>query len=164
MKIGRDPITQKAAIPDPSGVVTKLIFESRDAIAESVGYKYEDRRVVCFSCQSGCRVGCSFCGSGGHYLRDLTAAEIRRQVDDTLDIIGRTNNIQLMAMSMGEPTDCWETMAKAMPLLLEVSPRVCLSTVGLNRYGVYDEIIAFGEENPQMGLQISLHHWDDERR
>lgn len=44
--------------------VSKFVFEAKDAIVESVLYKYptyEDRTVICCSTQSGCPVGCRFC-------------------------------------------------------------------------------------------------------
>ena len=48
--------------------VMKFVFEKENAVAEAVLYKYptyEDRTVICCSTQSGCPVGCRFCGAGG---------------------------------------------------------------------------------------------------
>ena len=62
--------------------VCKYIFQKEDAIAEAVLYKYgsyEDRTVLCVSVQSGCPVGCSFCGTGSTFVRNLTSQEIVEQ-------------------------------------------------------------------------------------
>lgn len=59
--------------------VLKYVFETDNAIAESVLYKYptyEKRTVICCSTQSGCPVGCRFCGAGDNFVRSLTADEI----------------------------------------------------------------------------------------
>lgn len=49
--------------------VKKFVFEFDEpkAIAETVLYRYGDyrkRTVICCSVQSGCNVGCAFCGTG----------------------------------------------------------------------------------------------------
>ena len=59
--------------------ISKFIFETDDMVAESVLYKYnsyKDRTVICCSVQSGCKIGCSFCGTGKHFVRNLTSNEI----------------------------------------------------------------------------------------
>jgi 23S rRNA (adenine2503-C2)-methyltransferase len=46
--------------------VSKFVFTTDDAVAEAVLYKYPtyaDRTVICCSTQSGCAVGCRFCGA-----------------------------------------------------------------------------------------------------
>lgn len=49
--------------------VSKFVFEwsNPKGIAESVLYRYgsyRERTVICCSIQSGCPVGCTFCGTG----------------------------------------------------------------------------------------------------
>ena len=47
--------------------VSKYVFDFGNAVAEAVLYKYptfEERTVICCSTQSGCPVGCRFCGAG----------------------------------------------------------------------------------------------------
>src|SRR5882757_3319269 len=90
--------------------VLKYVFERADAVAEAVLYKYptyEARTVICCSTQSGCPVGCRFCGAGDSFVRSLTAEEIVSQVthvleDEHVDAV-RVERMQIMFMSMGEP-------------------------------------------------------------
>ena len=73
------------------GNVWKYIFEKKDAIVEAVLYKYnsfDDRTVVCCSIQSGCPVGCTFCGTGNKFIRNLTSNEIVNQIDHILYSLG----------------------------------------------------------------------------
>jgi 23S rRNA (adenine2503-C2)-methyltransferase len=59
--------------------VFKYVFEPGNAIYEAVVYRYPNwntRTVICCSVQSGCPVGCTFCGSGGKFIRNLTDEEI----------------------------------------------------------------------------------------
>src|SRR3989304_2653953 len=90
--------------------VSKFVFEKDNAVAEAVLYKYNDyleRTVICCSVQSGCPIGCRFCGSGNYFVRSLTAAEIVSQVDSLLNakyiIASKVKKLQIMTMSMGEP-------------------------------------------------------------
>lgn len=68
--------------------VSKFIFESDNMIAEAVLYKYnsyQERTVICCSVQSGCKVGCAFCGTGKHFVRNLTSDEIKNQIYTVLE-------------------------------------------------------------------------------
>ena len=69
------------------GNVFKYVFTERDYVAESVLYKYDDfykRTVICCSTQSGCPVGCKFCGTGNRFIRNLTTDEIVNQIKTIL--------------------------------------------------------------------------------
>lgn len=63
--------------------VSKFVFEGDDIAVESVLYRYnsyKDRTVICCSTQCGCPVGCSFCGTGKFFVRNLTSEEIVEQI------------------------------------------------------------------------------------
>lgn len=65
-------------------------FTVKEAIAEAVLYRYgsyKKRTVICCSVQSGCPVGCKFCGTGKFFVRNLEASEIVEQVDTVLSTI-----------------------------------------------------------------------------
>lgn len=64
--------------------VKKFVFEwgasgvTKKGIAEAVLYRYNsyaERTVICCSVQSGCPVGCTFCGTGKFFIRNLEAHE-----------------------------------------------------------------------------------------
>lgn len=68
--------------------VAKYVLRKPDAVAEAVLYRYptyKERTVICCSTQSGCPVGCRFCGAGDYFNRSLTAEEITYQVVYLLD-------------------------------------------------------------------------------
>lgn len=90
--------------------VSKFVFEwdKPKGIAESVLYRYgsyEQRTVICCSVQSGCPVGCTFCGTGKFFIRNLSKQEIVEQVDTCLSTIDcktpEIKKFQIMFMSMG---------------------------------------------------------------
>ena len=96
--------------------VKKFVFEwgasavTKKGIAEAVLYRYGEyakRTVICCSVQSGCPVGCTFCGTGKFFVRNLDWHEIVEQVTTVLSTIDcDTKDIekfQIMFMSMGEP-------------------------------------------------------------
>lgn len=90
--------------------VSKYVYNFGNAVAESVLYKYptyEERTVICCSTQSGCPIGCRFCGAGDYFVRSLTAEEIVTQVDylfaDRNINPQQIERLQIMFMSMGNP-------------------------------------------------------------
>lgn len=155
-----------------SDKVTKLIFTQPDAVAEAVLYLYEDRIVVCCSVQSGCPVGCKFCGTGKHFVRNLTAEEIVEQVALALDVAKvrpEGKRFQIMTMSMGEPFLNFKELMRALLHLNNVYPsaELLVSTVGPAKAvdrGQYDTFCLAGMINSRLGLQFSLHESTDERR
>ncbi len=154
------------ALNDPRGNVCKLIFEAPEAIAETVLYTSPHRVAVCFSVQSGCPVGCSFCGTGKLFLRDFDTIEIIQQVVEALEIAGGPREkTQFMAMSMGEPMLNWDNLECAFRSLGRDFPsaQLLMSTVGIADSRVWNRMIEAGKDIG-LGIQISLHHWDEERR
>lgn len=151
--------------------VKKYVFERDDAVAESVLYKYptyEKRTVICCSTQSGCPVGCRFCGAGDNFVRSLTAAEIISQpvrlLSDTGVDPAKMERLQIMFMSMGEPLLNQNALIPALHRLYERYPNAALliSTSG-PRVG-YGRITQASVEIPTIGLQFSIHESTDEAR
>lgn len=151
--------------------VMKFIFKQDDAIAESVLYKYptfEERTVMCISTQTGCPMGCSFCGTGKFFGRNLTAAEIFGQVSFmvwkyNLDL-NHTDRVQIMFMSMGEPLLNPEVI-HAIRLLNMWYPKAALliSTSGPSTKN-WDDFLQVCKEIDTVGLQFSVHESTDEAR
>lgn len=151
--------------------VMKFVFEKGDAVAESVLYKYptyEERTVICCSTQSGCPVGCRFCGAGDHFVRSLTAEEIVSQPEYLLQFKGidasKIDKFQIMVMSMGEPLLNFRSLEKAFEMLYEKYPRarLLISTIGPNID--YEPVLDMCERIPTIGLQFSIHESTDNAR
>ena len=157
------------------GNVWKYIFESKTAIAEAVLYRYdsfEQRTVICCSVQSGCPVGCLFCGTGKRFIRNLDSAEILQQISIILqnqnitDINDKCNKFQIMFMSMGEPMLNWQNTETAIQILNLRYPNaeLLVSTIGVNDDPVFSKIIYASKQLQKLGLQFSIHKSNDNDR
>jgi 23S rRNA (adenine2503-C2)-methyltransferase len=165
------------------GNVWKYVFEfpaqypenSHDAprIAEAVLYKYgsfEERTVICCSVQSGCKVGCAFCGTGENFIGQINDREILDQVaylfnDWNIDP-AKIDKLQIMFMSMGEPMDNIDNVASAIVKLNALYPKAALllSTVGLDDPYAEYVINSVSKDIDKVGLQFSIHRSTDESR
>ena len=158
-------------IDDAEQNVAKFVFTKKDAVVESVLYRYptyQDRTVICCSTQSGCPVGCRFCGTGDYFVRNLTTEEIVSQVDHSIEQTGidaaEMKKLQIMFMSMGEPLLNLKALIPALHILYEKYPhaRLLISTSGPDvDYMPLHEVAA---EIPTIGLQFSVHESTDEDR
>lgn len=147
---------------------------NKPIIAEAVLYKYptyEDRTVICCSVQSGCPVGCSFCGTGKFFIRNLTASEIEMQVVEIINYIKvNTNDIkkfQIMFMSMGEPMLNVDNLINAIKNLNHRyhNAQLLISTSApSNSYKEIGKIIDISKKIDKVGLQFSVHESTDEAR
>ena len=109
--------------------------ELETAAIEAVMIPDEDRRTLCVSSQSGCRMGCKFCMTGRQgFHGHLSAADILSQlvaVDEAADL---TNAV---FMGMGEPLDNEENLLRAIEVMTAPwgfawSPkRITVSTIGV---------------------------------
>jgi 23S rRNA (adenine2503-C2)-methyltransferase len=100
--------------------VFKYVFWEKNWVAESVLYKYPnftERTVICCSVMSGCPVGCTFCGTGKKFIRNLSDKEIVLQVEHIIKEqnikTDKVKRFQIMFMSMGEPMLNWMYTKKA---------------------------------------------------
>ena len=151
--------------------VKKLVLTNADAVAETVLYRYptyEDRTVICCSTQSGCPVGCRFCGAGDYFVRSFTADEIVAQVDAAILESGtdaaNMARLQIMFMSMGEPLLNPRGMQGALRSLAAKYPNAALliSTIG-PQIG-WNWVHQISREIPAIGLQFSIHKSCDVER
>jgi 23S rRNA (adenine2503-C2)-methyltransferase len=158
-------------ISDDASNVKKYVFTKDDAAVESVLYKYPDyqtRTVICCSTQSGCPVGCRFCGAGDYFVRSLTADEIVAQavrcVNDTgvdPDTMGR---LQIMFMSMGEPLLNMKALDPAIRTLYKLYPKAALLISTSAPKVNYAEVCQLSVDVPTVGLQFSVHESTNEAR
>lgn len=151
--------------------VKKLVLTNSTAVAETVLYRYptyEDRTVICCSTQSGCPVGCRFCGSGDYFVRSFSADEIVAQVDaaiaESKTDPATMKRLQIMFMSMGEPLLNPRGLDGALRALHAKYPHAALliSTIGPNVS--WSWINNLSKEIPTIGLQFSIHKSNDYER
>lgn len=151
--------------------VLKYVFSNDTAVAEAVLYKYptyEDRTVVCCSTQSGCPVGCRFCGAGDNFVRSLTAREIVSQTehlfaDRNIDP-AKVDRMQIMFMSMGEPLLNLNALIPAIRELNQNYPKASLLISTSAPDVSYFEVVEISKEIDKVGLQFSVHESTDEAR
>lgn len=155
------------------GNVFKYVFSGADFVAESVLYRYNsftERTVICCSTQSGCPVGCAFCGTGKHFIRNLTAAEIISQIATIIEDQGintnETKKFQIMFMSMGEPLLNWDAVSVAIEQLNSLYPnaQLLISTIAPNNQRALNGVIRLAQSIDKIGLQFSIHRSNDEDR
>lgn len=157
------------------GNVTKFVFTKDNAVAESVLYRYPtyaERTVICCSTQSGCPVGCRFCGAGDAFVRNLSWDEICEQPMSLLDMVRKENgvepndieNLQIMFMSMGEPMLNLRQLIPALRRLHAFYPKAKLLVSTSGPRTNYSDFIEISQEIPTIGLQFSVHESTDEAR
>jgi len=162
-------------VDDAAENVCKFVFTKGDAVAEAVLYRYptyRERTVICISTQSGCPVGCRFCGAGDYFVRSLNQFEIVSQAQHCLDVafaaegcrpedMGR---LQVMFMSMGEPLLNMKHLAPAIGTLYAKFPTAALliSTSAPNID--YRDVNELSIQVPTVGLQFSVHESTDAAR
>jgi 23S rRNA (adenine2503-C2)-methyltransferase len=162
------------AIQSSDDNVRKYVFTNegeRGAVAEAVLYKYptyNDRTVVCCSTQSGCPVGCRFCGTGEFFIRSLTGDEIVAQVqhlfeDQQIDHT-QVDRMQIMFMSMGEPLLNKQGLIDALRRLHALYPRAALLISTSAPAIDYSWVRGISNEIPTIGLQFSVHESTNEAR
>lgn len=151
--------------------VKKYVFSKDDSVAESVLYKYptyDKRTVICCSTQSGCPVGCRFCGAGDNFVRSLSAAEIVSQpvrlIQDTGIDAASMERLQIMFMSMGEPLLNLKNLIGALRELYRKFPNAALLISTIGPRIDFGPVLSISKEIPTIGLQFSIHESTDERR
>lgn len=165
--------------PSSEGNVWKYVYEFENAITEAVLYKYESfskRTVICCSVQSGCPVGCKFCGTGRKFIRNLSNVEIVFQVTNIIENILKESDdmrsmsdcekFQIMFMSMGEPMLNFSQVDDAITKLHLKYPnaQLLISTVGINDERTLKNLTYLSQDIDKVGLQFSIHQAYDEKR
>lgn len=157
------------------GNVWKYVFDFGSAVAEAVLYKYESfnkRTVICVSVQSGCPVGCTFCGTGKKFIRNLTTSEIISQIQYCLndmniaDINEVGERFQIMFMSMGEPILNIDNVVEAIRQLNVIYPNaeLLVSTMGPKNSNAFNKLLQVSIEIDKVGLQFSVHEALEDKR
>ena len=158
-----------ASLNSTDGETQKTLFHLPDQRPiETVRMRYENRRTLCISSQSGCAMGCVFCATGQMgYLRHLSSGEIVEQVLYFARLLAETGEqvTNIVIMGMGEPFHNYDATLAAIDQLNHSegmklgARRFTISTVGL-----VPAIERFAREKRQINLAISLHAADDDLR
>lgn len=162
-------------IDDDAANVCKFVYTNENAVVESVLYRYptyKDRTVICCSTQSGCPVGCRFCGAGDYFVRSLTAEEIISQAVYSVEQAEAAEGIkasemgrlQIMFMSMGEPLLNLKNLAQAIRELYRIYPNAALLISTSAPRVDYESVAKLSKEVPTVGLQFSVHESTDKAR
>lgn len=136
----------------------------------SAGLQYETvfipdgkRKTVCVSTQSGCRMGCPFCVTGGYgFHGDLSAGEIVNQV---ISLPEAREVTHVVYMGMGEPMDNIDNVLKACEIMTaEWGMALGRANVTVSTIGIKPGLMKF-LENSQCNITLSLYSpFPDERR
>jgi len=132
--------------------------------------KSRDRHTVCVSTQVGCAVGCAFCATGMEgFRRNLSVAEIVGQVLDITHYVRQEDPdfqvTNLVFMGMGEPLLNYDQVIKAIQLLNHGQGlNIGMRRITISTCGVVPRIIQLANDNPQVGLAVSLHTAHDKVR
>lgn len=158
-------------IDDVAQNVAKFVFKNDTAVAEAVLYKYPtyaERTVICCSTQSGCPMGCRFCGTGEYFVRSLSTEEIIDQVDhaiwETDTPSHQIQKLQIMFMSMGEPLLNLKNLIPALRVLYAKYPNASLLISTSAPDVDIADLMRVSKEIPTIGLQFSIHESTDEAR
>lgn len=162
-------LTPVTSLHSTDGETQKTLFHLPDGQPiETVRMRYEKRRTLCISTQSGCAMGCVFCATGQMgYLRNLSSGEVVEQVLYYARLLAQQGEqvSNIVVMGMGEPFHNYEATLAALDRLNHPegmklgARRLTISTVGL-----VPAIERFAQEQRQINLAISLHAADDELR
>jgi len=173
--IKKEKFMEMKVFDSSEGNVWKYVFTDENIVLESVLYKYnsfEERTVICCSVQSGCPVGCQFCGTGANFLKNIDADTIVYQIAQVLkdkgieDINSRCEKFQIMFMSMGEPFLNFDNVKEAIIRLNRLYPnaQLLVSTIGVKDDKVFKDFIDLSVRIDKIGLQFSIHKSNDEER
>lgn len=125
-----------SACQESSDGTRKYLFPVGEGNAvEAVMIPDDDRKTLCVSSQTGCRMGCRFCMTGRQgFHGNLSVSLILSQFIAIDESAGLTNAV---FMGMGEPLDNFDNVMKAIEVLTAEwgfawSPkRITLSTIGV---------------------------------
>lgn len=156
----------------PDGTLKLLVELTGGSRVETVAIPSGERMTACVSSQAGCALGCTFCATARMGLvRNLRAGEIIEQFLALTDALasrearGLRPITNVVFMGMGEPLANLPEVLGAVRLLnapwgFGLRKRgIRLSTVGL-----VPQIERLADEEPQVGLTISLNASRDELR
>lgn len=137
-------------------------YESASLILDD---RKDERKVICISSQTGCKMGCAFCATGNQAnedVRNLSVRNMKAQIQNAEIFHGFSGEVLISIMGMGEPT---LNLKNILTLINESEDRhkFAMSTVGLIPH--FQQLIDMLAKNPKLELvQLSLHFPNDKMR
>jgi len=163
------------ALVSRDGVSRKFLQETTDGNIIETGYYDLDERIICISSQIGCAMGCIFCATSlplkangaKPFVRNLTASEIVRQVENVLTAVsssGPRKKILFSFMGMGEPFLNYKNVVASIKLLERQFPhsRTTIATTGVNSELI--KKLAHERFSTTVKVHLSLHAPNDTLR
>ncbi len=151
---------------DKKDASQKFLFELKDhELIEAVLMRFRDRESLsaCVSSQVGCKVGCTFCGTGKlQFKRNLHYSEI---VDQVMSIqrINKEKINNLLYMGQGEPLFNFDNVIESINIFRE-SVGIGSRNITVSTCGLIPEILKLGRKKLQINLAISLHTAEQDKR
>lgn len=152
-----------------NGNFIKFLQKTSDKfVIETAFIEEENRYIICFASQLGCKIGCNICYNGiyKNYSRNLTSKEIIKQCINVVKFLDlKEKPICFSCMGVGEPLLNYENVVNAIIVLDEIYPNnyFALATTGIKPSKISELALDLnGVEN--FKLTISLHAPNDELR
>jgi len=137
-------------------------------VIETAFIEEENRYIICFASQLGCKIGCTICYNGicKNYSRNLASKEIIEQCINVVSLFElKEKPICFSCMGVGEPLLNYENVVKAIINLDKIYPNnyFALATTGIKPDKISELALDLnGVKN--FKLTISLHASNDELR
>lgn len=152
-----------------NGNFIKFLQKTNDnLVTETAFIEEENRYIICFASQLGCKIGCNICYNGicKNYSRNLTSKEIIEQCINVVKILDlKEKPICFSCMGVGEPLLNYENVVNAIIVLDEIYPNsyFALATTGIKPRKI-SELASDLNVVENFKLTISLHASNDELR
>lgn len=143
----------------------KYLFALADGqTIESVLLPESNRNTICVSSQVGCAMGCTFCATGKQgFARNLSAGEINAQIEIITTMHPDLTNV--VFMGMGEPFANYEQVMKSIAILNdEQGKNLGARKITISTCGIVPMIKNLADDHDQVGLAVSLHAANDDKR
>jgi 23S rRNA (adenine2503-C2)-methyltransferase len=123
----------------------------------------KERWMIGISTMSGCPVGCKFCAAGGKFNGNLTADEMKEQIEFILDSNKEYNpkdskEFRILMTRMGEPALNYKEVSKAVKIIKEKFPfaEIVISTIGIKNKAL-NNWLELSKRYSKIQLQFSVH-------
>jgi len=151
------------------GTIKNAVSLKDNLIVESVLIPTPKRTTACVSSQVGCSLDCNFCATARlKRIRNLTPDEI---VDQVIEADKQSKKFyghpltNIVFMGMGEPLLNYDNVMQAIEKITsEKALGMAARRITISTSGIPKKIKQMADENPRVGLAVSLHSAIDDIR